>query len=84
MSGELAQKMSEKQLQAAVLECAGYYRWRCYHTFDSRRSAAGFPDLVLVRHGNIIFAELKSAKGKVTDAEWDWLDALGAAKYRSA
>ena len=58
--------MTEKELQAAVVELAGYLKWRCYHTYDSRRSNAGFPDLTMVRYGRLIFAELKSEKGKAT------------------
>lgn len=64
--------------------------WMVYHTYDSRRSDAGFPDLVMVRGGRIIFAELKYDKGyadwddrkpkrrgKISDAQQEWLDALG-------
>lgn len=68
--------MTERELQNAVLELAGYLGWKCYHTFDSRRSQAGFPDLVLVKPGRLIFAELKSARGKLTNAQADWGAAL--------
>jgi len=37
----------------------------------------GFPDLVLARKGEVVFAELKSAKGKVTAEQRSWLNALG-------
>lgn len=37
-----------------------------YHTHDSRHSAAGFPDLVLIRPPRMIFAELKSEQGTTT------------------
>ena len=43
--------MTEKKFQAAVLQIANMYGWLAYHTHDSRRSAPGFPDLVLVRNG---------------------------------
>jgi hypothetical protein len=33
--------------------------WLVYHTHDSRRSAAGFPDLVFLRDGAMIVAECK-------------------------
>jgi hypothetical protein len=33
--------------------------WLTYHTHDSRRSAAGFPDLVFLRDGVMIVAECK-------------------------
>src|SRR5207248_6295751 len=41
-------------------------------------SPEGFPDIVAVHAamGRIVFAELKSAKGKLTDQQEQWLDAL--------
>lgn len=68
---------SEKEFQAQVLELAAWTGWLVYHTFDSRRSHAGFPDLVLVRGTRIIFAELKSERGRVSSEQQTWLDALG-------
>lgn len=68
--------MTEKQLQQAVLDCARLMGWLRYHTHDSRRSHPGFPDLVLVRPPQLLFVELKSAKGKATAAQQAWLDAL--------
>lgn len=66
-------RQSEKQFQQVVLEAARLLGWRCYHTFDSRHSAAGFPDLVMVKGFRLIFAELKVGKNKTTDAQRDWL-----------
>jgi hypothetical protein len=66
---------TEKQFMAQVLKLAGLYRWKCYHTFDSRHSANGFPDLVLVRD-RVIFAELKTAAGRVTPAQQYWIQAI--------
>ena len=68
----MTRPMTEKQFQAQVLEQAEWLGWRHYHTFDARRSPAGFPDLVLVRRGRLIFAELKAAAGKLTSAQIDW------------
>lgn len=68
--------MSEKRLQAAVVELATFLRWRSYHAFDSRRSAAGFPDLVLAREGRLMFVELKAKKGRLTQEQREWLAAL--------
>ena len=47
-----------------------------YHTHDSRKSEAGFPDLVMVRNEHIWFVELKSEKGKLTSAQKTWLAAI--------
>lgn len=66
--------MSEKELQEAVLETARALGWLCFHTHDSRRSQAGFPDLVLVhRGGGLLIRELKTAAGKVSPEQAEWL-----------
>ena len=67
---------SERNLQARILEAARALRWLPFHVFDSRRSQPGFPDLVLVRPPRLIFAELKSAKGRITAEQQQWLDLL--------
>lgn len=70
--------MTERELQDAILELAKVRGWLAYHTHDSRKSQPGFPDLVLVRDGRLIFAELKSAKGQVSPAQRVWLQRLEA------
>ncbi|MDJ0322134.1 VRR-NUC domain-containing protein [Pseudarthrobacter sp. PS3-L1] len=64
-----------------VLQVAGLYGWElAYHTFDSRRSVAGFPDLVLVssRRGRVLFRELKSDVGRVSVDQGVWIAGLTA------
>ena len=39
----------------------------------------GFPDLILVRGGRVIAAELKSEKGKLSPEQQAWLDAFDEA-----
>jgi hypothetical protein len=70
--------MSEADLQAAVVDLARRLGWLVFHDYDSRRSTPGFPDLVCVhpRSGALIFAELKTARGKVTPEQDAWLRAL--------
>lgn len=69
--------MSEAEFQARVIRLARLLGWRVYHTHDSRRSAAGFPDLVLARRGRgVIYAELKSEKGRTTAEQDEWLGLL--------
>lgn len=67
--------VTERDFQASVRELARVCGWRVYATHDSRRSPAGFPDLVMVhkRSGRIIFAELKSERGRATREQLDWL-----------
>lgn len=64
--------MTEKQLLAAVVELAGYLGIFVYHTHDSRRSEPGFPDLVLAGTHGMLFAELKSADGRMSRAQLAW------------
>lgn len=69
-------QVPEREFQAQVLQLAKLSGWFCYHTHDSRRSAAGFPDLVLVRAPRVLFAELKSEKGQTRPEQAAWLEAL--------
>ena len=65
----------EPHFQARVIRLARLLGWREYHTLDSRGSAPGFPDLILVsaRQRRLIFAELKSEGGVVSAAQRVWL-----------
>ena len=67
---------TEREFMQTLKELATLNGWRYYHTYDSRRSDAGMPDIVMVRPPRVIFAELKSQKGRVTPAQGEWLDAL--------
>ena len=68
--------MLEKEFQEAVRNLAVRFGWLCYHTHRSDRSEPGFPDLVLVRAPRLIFAELKSAKGRMSVPQLIWHGAL--------
>jgi hypothetical protein len=70
--------MTEAAFQKLVEQLARLMGWLCYHTHDSRRSAAGFPDLVLVRE-RIIFVELKSATGRLSAEQERWIARLQTA-----
>lgn len=67
---------TEKGFQQAVIELAQRLGYRHYHTYRSDRSVKGFPDLVLVKNGRLIFAELKSERGKNTVDQTEWLNDL--------
>lgn len=64
----------EAAWQGTVVDYARLQGWLDYHTFDSRRSVPGFPDLVLVRAPRLIVAELKAEAGRVTDQQERWLE----------
>lgn len=63
---------------AQVVAYARLMGWRSYHTHDSRRSDAGFPDLVLIRRPRIVWVELKADRGRLTGEQRAWLDDLRA------
>lgn len=73
-----AKAMSERQLQELVISLAERMGWLAYHTFDSRRSQPGFPDLVLVhpRQRRILWRELKSETGTATAEQKVWISTL--------
>ena len=77
---------SETEFQNWVLEQAGEYGWMRWHTMLARYVPKGrnkeplidrgFPDLVLARGSKIIFAELKTEKGRVRPEQKQWLELL--------
>ena len=73
--------MREADWQATVVAAARYLGWLVWHPYDARRSAAGYPDLTLVRPGGngtarLVFLELKTERGRVRPEQQVWLDAL--------
>lgn len=80
------QSISEDDFLTQVIDLAHIYGWKVAHfrpaqTKHGWRTAVsaegkGFPDCVMVRDGQLIFAELKSEKGKVSEAQQEWLDLL--------
>jgi hypothetical protein len=65
--------LSEAAFQAKVVALAVDNGFEVYHTFDSRRSAPGYPDLVIAKPGRLIVAELKVGRNKPTPAQEKWL-----------
>lgn len=54
------------------------FGFRVYHTLRSKGSQPGYPDWTLARD-RVIFLELKTETGKVSDAQAGWLTAINAA-----
>jgi hypothetical protein len=69
---------TEAEFLESVRKLARLLGWAFYHTNRSEKSEAGFPDAVLVKRPRVIFAELKSDRGKVTPAQRAWIDELRA------
>ncbi|MGW4525156.1 VRR-NUC domain-containing protein [Amycolatopsis sp. NPDC004378] len=79
-------ELSEEELQQRVLQTARLYGWRAAHFRPAQTAKGwrtpmsgdpGFPDLVLARDGVVLFAELKSRRGRTTPDQDLWLDQLG-------
>ena len=74
-------RITERQWHRAVVSLAETLKWRVFHCARSdlstrNRTAVGFPDLVLARDGRVLFAELKTATGRLTAEQVQWCDAL--------
>jgi hypothetical protein len=70
--------MSEFEFQKLVEELATRLNWLCFHDNDSRRNNAGFPDCVFAHptRAVVIYAELKTERGRLSHAQTVWRDAL--------
>ena len=83
--------LSEAEFQVQVIELLHLFGWKVAHFRKARirvkgvetyrtpvgADGAGWPDILAVRGGHIIAAELKSEQGKLTKEQYDWLEALG-------
>jgi hypothetical protein len=77
--------MTEQELLDNVIELGHLFGWRIAHFRPAMTSKGwrtpvaadgkGFPDLVMTRD-RTIFAELKSAKGRLSEEQLDWMAAL--------
>ena len=76
----------EAAFQAQVIQLAHTYGWLVQHTRPAKQGErwltpiagdAGFPDLVLVHLSRgILFVELKSPTGAISDAQYEWSRAI--------
>jgi len=80
-------KVSEAAFQQVVIDVARWHGWKVFHPLPAQNARGrwrtaqagdtGFPDLVLAHpKRGVIFAELKSAIGKLSDRQQAWLDTL--------
>jgi hypothetical protein len=81
--------MSERELQDAVMTCARWLGWRVAHHYDSRRTAPGLPDILAVRARagecpRILYAELKSDRGRLSAEQRAWLADLARVEAAAA
>ena len=59
-------------LQASVVQLCKLFGIAYYHTFDSRRSAKGWPDLAICGKRGFIARELKTERGQLTRDQQEW------------
>lgn len=84
---------TEREFQASVLTYARMMGWKAFHdnatnaprrcsgcgsTRALPRNAPGMPDLILIRRPRIVWAELKSERGRLSDDQKAWIEELRA------
>lgn len=80
-------RIGESQLQAAIIELAKWEGWLVFHPMPVQNQSGrwrtalqgdkGFPDLVLAhKERGVIFVELKSTIGRISDEQQLWIDTL--------
>lgn len=91
-------KISERRFQGQVVRLAEMLGWRVWHDNATNapracvvcrapqavvRNAAGLPDLILIRRPRVVWVELKSQRGKLTDDQWRYLEELKASRQEA-
>lgn len=71
--------LSELAFQQRITDYCDWLHLTWHHETDSRRSRAGFPDLVIVGPGGLLFAELKADRGRLRPDQARWIATLAAA-----
>lgn len=72
--------VTEREWQQQVVRLARTLGWTVWHCHDARRTVPGLPDLILIRD-RVVFVELKTERGRLSDAQAEWqrrLEAAGA------
>ena len=82
MSTDPTSRMSEDDLLRAVVDLASLYGILVHHSRPARTARGwataivghkGLPDLILVGGRGVLIRELKSAKGRTTPEQEEWL-----------
>lgn len=72
---DVTEKELQSQLFGTKVGIAKIMGWACYHTLKSKGSEPGFPDWTLARD-RVIFVELKTEKGRLSEAQIGWVNLL--------
>lgn len=82
---------TEAGFTRAVVEFARLHGWLVYHALPLRTARgwatgtmgdAGLPDIVAAKGGRVILAELKTARGRLTELQERWVREAGAVVWR--
>jgi hypothetical protein len=73
--------VTEAELRAVVVPLAHKHGWRVFSMPAARlrrpvKDASGYPDLTLARQGRVIWFELKTDTGALSEEQMAWLMAL--------
>jgi hypothetical protein len=83
-SEKILRTITEAEWQGHVIQVARLHGWVHYHAPANRpgrngqvqKIVAGWPDLFLIRDGDVVAAELKTRTGRTTEAQEWWLAEL--------
>lgn len=64
--------VTERMLQASVIKLCELFGIAYYHTYDSRKSVKGWPDMAFCGARGFMTRELKDAKRKLTAEQQHW------------
>lgn len=78
MKHDILPPLTEKDFRATVRQVAKDLGWWCSYTWTSIHSPQGLPDLILIRE-RVIWAELKTEKGKLSPYQEEVMSLLRAA-----
>lgn len=79
-----APRLAERDLQQAVIDLCRPLGLYAYHTHDSRQCESGFPDLVVIGPGGVLWRELKAEHGRTSPQQQEVLALLTAAGQDAA
>lgn len=72
------QRQTEAIFQSAVIDLIRYRHLWYYHIPDSRLAPAGWPDLVIIGPGGMLYRELKTMTGRLRTQQHHVIDMLTA------
>ena len=73
-------QVKERDLREQIRDLCKLTGFKFYFTWTSIHSPRGMPDLILCRPPRIIFAELKTEKGQLSDKQKEWVELLSECK----